>query len=240
MELERVKTGITGFDAMIGGGLLPKSLNMISGGPGTGKSIFGLQFIWNGAVKYGERGLFISFEEDEEDLKQDALSFGWDFSKLEAMGRAKIIYHTPYELASFSESLAKEIMQYGARRVVIDSSSVIGLALKDTYAVRKFMFELAKIIKKLGCVCIVTTEVVGNVAVDVSEGMGMLSRFGVEEFISDSVITLHFAGLGGESDRMIRVLKVRRTNQHKELTPFDITSKGIVVNFGVKPERKDE
>ena len=233
-----MKTGIPGFDAMIGGGFLPKSMNMISGGPGTGKTIMGLQFIWYGAVKYGDRGIYISFEEDVEDLKEDALSFGWDFNKLEKLGRAKIVYHTPYELASFSEGLAKEIMQYGAKRVVIDSSSVIGLALKDTYMVRKFLFELAKIIKKLGCVAIVTTEVIGNVAVDVSEGMGMLSRFGVEEFISDAVITLHFAGLGGESDRMLRVLKFRRTNQHKELTPFTITNQGVIINFGTKPTKK--
>lgn len=238
MEIPRVKTGVLGFDAMIGGGFLHKSMNMISGGPGTGKTIFGLQFIWNGAVKYGDRGLYISFEEDAEDLMKDAASFGWDFKKLEKLGRAKIVYHTPYELASFSEGLAKEIMQYGAKRIVIDSSSVIGLALKDTYAVRKFLFELAKIIKKLGCVAIITTEVVGNVAVDVSEGIGMLSRFGVEEFISDSVTTMHFAGLGGESDRMLRVLKMRRTDQHKELTPFDIGRTGVIVHYTTQPKKQ--
>ena len=228
---KRVSTGIPGFDSLVKGGFYRGSLNMITGGPGAGKTIFALQYIYNGAVNYGERGIFITFEQPKQDLIEDAREFGWDFEELERLGRVKIISHSPYDMKKFSTGLFEEIKEFGAKRIVFDSTSVLGLAFSDGYQgfeVRKFLFELQSIIKSFGCTALITSEVVGGTPID-SVG-GSLSRFSVEEFVSDSVISLHYGGLGGDSDRMIRVLKMRRTNHVRDLISLNITDKGIIVN----------
>ncbi|UCD03578.1 MAG: AAA family ATPase [Candidatus Woesearchaeota archaeon] len=223
--MDRIKTGIPGYDTIIQGGYIPKSVNLVSGGAGTGKTIFGLQFIWNGVTRFLEPGLYVSFEENIRDLEADALAMGWDFSKYPK--KLKCIYHAPYEIENFVDRLEKEINQLKAKRVVIDSTSTFGMALKDDYEVRRKLYELIAALKKIDCVSILTSEIIGGG--DVS-GAGSLSRFGVEEFVSDSVTLLYFAGLGGHSDRTLRVIKSREINQKKGLFPMEITSKGIVVH----------
>ncbi len=225
----RISTGIPGFDNLIQGGFYPGSLNMVSGGPGSGKTIFCLQYIYYGAVSYGERGIYISFEQSKADLMQDALGFGWDFEQLEKLNRAKIIFHSPYDLKGFSANLVDEIRNFGAKRIVFDSSSVLGLAMNNSFDVRRFLFELQRVVKQTGITAVITAEITGNAPIDSSSG-GSLSRFGVEEFISDSVTTMHYGGLGGDTDRMIRVLKIRRTKQVRDLTPMRITDDGIIVS----------
>ena len=79
----RVQVGIPGFDALCSGGLIKNSVNLLSGGAGTGKSVFALQFLYNGITQFGEKGLYISFEEDLDDLREDAKVFGMDFYQLE-------------------------------------------------------------------------------------------------------------------------------------------------------------
>ncbi len=235
-NIRRVPTGVPGFDNLIQGGFYPGSLNMISGGPGTGKTIFALQFIYYGAISYGDRGIYISFEQTKEDLIEDARSFNWDFEQLEKLNRAKIIFHSPYDLKKFSDNLIDEIRSFQAKRVVFDSSSVLGLAMGNSYEVRKFLFEMQRVVKKTGVTALLTAEVTESGSID-SSGGGSLSRFGVEEFISDSVTTLHYGGLGGDTDRMIRVLKIRRTKQKRDLIPMHITDDGIIVNF--EPEQQE-
>jgi len=221
----RVSTGIPGFDDLIGGGFLPDSVNLISGGTGTGKTIFALQFLYAGVIK-GESGLFISMEEDLSDLKDDARALGWDFDRFEQEGRITFLYVYPYNLSDFQSQLISEITKVNAKRVVIDSTSVFGMALEDDYEVRKQLYTFASQLKRLKCTALLTSEIVGEPSLDNS---GLLSRFGVEEFVSDSVILLYYSGLGGEGDRALRIMKMRRTNHVKGIIPFKITDKGIAV-----------
>jgi len=221
----RVSSGIPGLDRRIGGGFIRGSVNLISGGAGTGKTIFALQFLQDGIQK-GELGLFISMEEDLSELKDDAKSFGWDFDRYEQQGTVKFMYFYPYDLSDFQSQLISEITKIGAVRVVIDSTSVFGMALEDEYEVRKQLYAFASQLKRLNCTTILTSEIVGDQALANSSSF---SRFGVEEFVSDSVITLYYAGLGGENDRALRIIKMRRTNQEKGVIPFRIGSRGIEV-----------
>src|SRR3990167_5126073 len=89
--VERVPTGIEGFDELIQGGFPKGSSILYTGTPGTGKSIFGMQFLYNGAQKYKEKGLYITFEETAQELKDQASMFDWDFNKFEKDGKVKII-----------------------------------------------------------------------------------------------------------------------------------------------------
>ena len=225
-QTDRVQTYIPGFDKLIQGGILRNSVNLISGGPGTGKSIFCMQFLYNG-IKYAkEKGLYISFEESIEDLKTDAQTFGWNFDKLEKENKVKFIYLYPYEITNFQSKLISEITRLNAERIVIDSTSAFGMALEGDYEVRKELYALSAQLKKLNCTTFITSEIVGEVSIDHPSAGGM-SRFGVEEFIADSVMTMHYTG--GADDRAIRIVKMRRTNHQKGPLLLKITPQGIKI-----------
>lgn len=230
MAADRIKTGIPGLDPLIGGGFIPGSVNLVAGGAGAGKTILGLQYLWNGLTKFNEPGIYVSTEEDPEDLRKDAEIFGWDFSKYEKAGSFAFKYHPPYNCKTFSGNLKAAIQEIGAKRIVIDSTTVFGVALNDPFETRKLSFELSHLLKSLGVTGISTSEISGEGPIDVSSGAVTLSRFGVEEFVADSVILLHYGGLGGASDRMLRIVKMRRTNHKKGLFPFAINNKGINIS----------
>ena len=219
----RVSTGIVGLDKLIGGGFIPGSVNLVSGGAGSGKTVFALQFLYTGAIK-GEKGLFISMEEELQDLKDDAKTFGWDFEKLEKQGKVKFLYIYPYEVTNFQTILINEIAHVGAKRVVIDSTSVLGMALDNEFEVRKQLYAFASQLKRVGCTSILTSEIV-----DLKNNR--FSRFGVEEFVADSVITLNLVGLSSskKAQRAMRIIKMRRTKIPHDLIPIKITAKGIKV-----------
>ncbi|MGB9748706.1 MAG: RAD55 family ATPase [Candidatus Woesearchaeota archaeon] len=222
-DSERVPTGIKGLDEIIGGGFIPSSVNLVSGGAGAGKTVFALQFLYTGALR-GEKGLFISMEEELQDLKDDAKTFGWDFDKLEAEGKVKFVYIYPYEITNFQTLLINEIAQVGAKRVVIDSTSVLGMALDNEFEVRKQLYAFASQLKRVGCTSILTSEIV-----DLKNNR--FSRFGVEEFVADSVITLHLLSdfKIKESQRAMHIVKMRRTQIPHNLIPIKITPQGLVV-----------
>ncbi len=223
----RVPTGIPGFDRISSGGFVDGSVNLISGSAGTGKTIFASQFLYNGAVEYDEKGLFVSFEEDLDNLKLDMKEFGWDFEELEKADKVRFVYLGPYETTDLQARLIREISKTNATRVVIDTISVFAMALKNDYEIRKEIYTLASMLKRLNCTVLLTSEVVGDLAE--SGNYNALSRYGVEEFVADSVITLHYSGLGGKGDRAIRILKMRRTNHKKGVVSMEITDKGILV-----------
>ncbi len=226
-ENARVPTGIPGFDKLCSGGLINGSVNLISGGPGTGKTAFVAQFLYYGAVEYGEKGLYVSFEEDLDNLKRDMKEFGWDFDALERSGMVQFVYFGPYETTDLQARLIREISRINAKRVVIDSISVFAMGLKSNYDIRKEIYSLAALLKRLNCTSMLTSEIVGDLAE--SGNYNSLSRYGVEEFICDSVIALHYAGIGGKGDRALRIVKMRRTNHKKGVISMDITDKGIAV-----------
>ena len=227
---ERITTGIAGFDKATKGGIIRGSINLITGGPGTGKTIFASHFLWEGIVKYDENVLFISLEEEVDALRKDLSSTGMDFEKMHNEGKCHFVYFGPYSSSDLQAKLTREITRVNAKRVVIDSISVFAMALKNDYEIRKEIYLLTNLLKKLDCTVIMTSEIVGQVPLDISTG-GSLSRYGVEEFVCDSVITVHNSGLGGPVDRALRIVKMRRTNHVKGPVPMKITDHGMEVNL---------
>jgi circadian clock protein KaiC len=226
----RVPTKIPGFDKLIQGGFVRGSINLVSGGPGSGKTIFALQYIYTGATEMKERGLFMSFEENVATLKDDAAMFGWDFEKLERDGYCTFFSMQPFGSPDLKSNIVSMIRKKDIKRVVIDSISIFSMAFKDdAYRIRKEFYTLTDLLRGLGCTVVVTAEIPGEPALDISSGNSNLSRDGIIEFVSDSVVTLHNSGLGGETDRAIRVLKMRRTNHEKAPTPMRITDSGMSV-----------
>jgi circadian clock protein KaiC len=217
----RIESGIPGLDPLIQGGFMQNSVNLVTGETGTGKTLFCAQFLWYGLQK-GETCLYISLEEDPEDIKADALQFGWDFEKFEKKGLFKIIYHDPAQVNNLGSVVVDEIKRMNVKRLVIDSTSIIGLTIDNLSQIRKILYNIIGTIKKTECTALLTSEI--------PEGSKQLTRFNVEEFVVDSVIVLNYLEYAaGGLDRSLIIRKMRRTKHGKDVYPFDITAKGITI-----------
>ncbi len=227
MATDRIKSGIPGFDKIIGGGLVPGSLNLLSGGTGTGKSLLSMQFLYNGAKQQGEKGLYISLEETEDELKNDIKGLGFDFS--EVRSKVRFAYLPPYEnTASFLDVLSEQMEEFKPTRLVIDSLTALAMPFEDLYEMKKEIYKIREILKGYNCTTILTSEIASNNAMN-NDLTGGFSRFGVEEFLCDAVIVLYYSGLGGESDRAVRVIKVRRSDHVKGPVPLSLAKGGMKV-----------
>lgn len=217
----RVKSDINGMDELVGGGLISQSLVLVTGTTGTGKTIFSMEYIYNGAEKYNEPGVYVSFEEPVENLKANALKFGWDFDRLEKEGKVKFVRYDPYHVEDVYELIESNIKKIGAKRVVIDSISALGLYVRDTSELRRMIFNISLLLRKLKCTAILTSEIPPQ--------QNSLSRFGVEEFVTDGIIVLYYLRTDSQYSRSITVWKMRGTDHTHKLHPYNITSEGVIV-----------
>jgi KaiC/GvpD/RAD55 family RecA-like ATPase len=219
-EPQRISSGIHGMDKLIGGGFIPGNTYLITGGTGTGKTIFCCQFMWEGLQK-NEPCVYFTLEETPEDIMEDVKEFGWDFKKYIKEKKFIIEFQDPFELADVASLIRSRIEKFGAKRVVIDSTSVFGMIFKDEHEMRKRLYELIKTLKETGAVVMMTSEV--------PEDMKSLSRFGVEEFIVDGVIILRAMTTGKVSVRTLEVKKMRRTKHDEGTHSIEITKKGMTI-----------
>jgi len=230
--MDKVKTGIKGFDTLVEGGLPKGKIILLSGTPGTCKTIFALQFLHNGAIKFNEKGLYISLEERALSLKNQASQFGWDFDKLEKENKVKII-HIPAK--DIKETTASEIIKManenGYRRLVIDSLSALSINTPTTYSkvtdlteisIKRFMY---KFINDLRDVNNNITPLLISQTTD-----GQLSRDTVSEFICDGIVHISYETLGGKYSRTLTIRKMRETRNDEDVHPLEITNKGIVIH----------
>lgn len=215
MILKRIKTGIPGLDDLIQGGFPRGFCVLVSGSPGTGKTIFGVQYLAEGA-KNGEKGLYATFEQKVDDLMLQAEIFEWDLVRLMDKGMLRIISLDIEEL-NLAE-ITTEIMRGGYNRVVIDSltslipSSILfgKVSSKDVLTTRKFIHEIINQLKQSASTSILTSEVIGG-------SLG-LSSDGMSEFLVDGVITLHYGT--GEQCRTMRIQKMRATRHSENIHPI--------------------
>lgn len=216
----KVPSGITGLDELMEGGFEEGSINLVTGKTGTGKSIFSAQFLFNGARKYKERGLYITTGETIKNIKKQSGKFGWDFEGLGKSGYLKIIGVEPYDIEKLMEniSLSRELSQ--SKRIVIDSISMFELYMQDPYKIRKNLFSVLQKLRDMGKTVLVVAEIL--------EDSKNLSRFGVVEFMVDSVILLQYLGIA-KCKRSLMIRKMRMTDHSSDIHPFEIGNKGIEI-----------
>ncbi len=224
-EIERIKTGIPGLDELITGGIPRQSTVLVTGSPGAGKSIFSMQFLVNGAEMFGEPGVYISFEEEPESLREGAKLFGWDIAKLEKQKKLTILFEDPYEIKSFATSLTGQIYntlrETGAKRIVFDSITYLGVAQENQYKLRKNIAELGKRLKQMGITTLFISEA--------PEGPNEARLFRMDEFACDGVVHLYNLLIKDTRQRAIEIAKLRKTNHDTFLHPFIISEKGITI-----------
>ena len=238
MISDRVRSGVIGLDEKIQGGFIKGSINFITGKTGTGKTAFCASFLHAGAIT-GEKGLYITTEEREEDIKADIKSmFDWDFEQFEKKDLVKFLSIKPdipmkmitgedvskivklymYELVS---QIVKAVKEFKAQRLVVDSVSLVELFIKDEYLRKIALMQLIDKLKELNITAILTGAI--------PEGQEVLSTTGIIEFLTDSVVKLDFVPVAEEFKRTLTVRKMRRTDHSILIHPFEITKEGVKI-----------
>jgi KaiC/GvpD/RAD55 family RecA-like ATPase len=220
-DMQRVRTGIPGLDEIMHGGIPEGQTVLLSGTAGTGKTILASQFVFMGAKKYKEPGVYLSFEETSNSIRRNALNFGWDFGPLEKEEMFSFIKYDPYHVDDIMNNLEGEIREIKARRVAIDSISALSFYLRDDTNFRRMIFHLSSVLEKLNCTSILVSEVL--------PGSQWISRHGLAEFIADAAVVMYYNRVDTSFSRAIQVWKMRGTSHSEKVHPYKITDKGVVV-----------
>ncbi len=249
-HMERVKTGIKGFDELVQGGF-PKGFNiLLTGLPGTGKTIFGMQYLYNGAMN-GEPGIYVSLDMSDLIFREQGKQFGWDVDKLEAENKLAIIkVPLDRERIRIFEKIKEEVARIGAKRLVFDSLATFAINIDQFEVPLEVGEEISKILGKAGTfsdgiyyagnsdkrITYLTINQLSKIGTtnilitDEHTGGSHMTIDGVSEFVSDGVVQLELADVGGGPARMLKVSKIRSTDNSLEFHSFDITSEGIVIS----------
>ena len=233
----RAATGIPGLDALIEGGFPRARTILVSGSCGTGKSIFGMQYLYHGLVDYEEPGVFVTFDEMPGKIREDMLRFGWNLKELEKNDLLAVLDATSAKAGTASDEehaltpgrldfdnvlleMLNVCRKTNAKRLVIDSIPAMGLHTDNVNETRKNILKLAYVLNRTGLTTIMTTETPEN-----SGGSQQLSRYGIEEYVADGVVMLGFVGIQGM--RTLTVRKMRGTQHSLDTHQIEIGAKGI-------------
>ncbi len=232
--MELVETGILGLDRILGGGF-PKGRTILVAGPaGAGKSTFGIQFLYHGILTGGESGIFVSFDELPAHVREECLNYGWNLKELEDDNLLVIVdgfspragvssgekYQTLVDVDEVITQLVEVIDKTAAERVVIDSITALALSMANEQQIRRQILKLSAVMSSLECTTILTSEM----------SRGEVSRFGVEEFMSQGVIVLNYEFRNSVGIRSLNIRKMRGIKHEMIERPFSITSSGIEVH----------
>ncbi|MBI2136884.1 hypothetical protein HYU06_07475 [Candidatus Woesearchaeota archaeon] len=221
---DRVHTGIPGLDNVMGGGFRHNTVNLLGGGAGSGKSIFCMQYLIEGIRKHNENGVYISFEESVEKIKEDMASFDWDLNKLEKEKKLVILYYSPEQIQKVLDSgggiVRDEIEAIKAKRIVIDSLTAFTLLHEYDLQKRKSVLHLFDAIYKWN----VTAVLTGEHEPDIDH-----HRSNVMEFEVDCVLLLYNLRKGDVRERSLEVFKMRGSKHSQKIFPMKISDDGVSI-----------
>lgn len=230
--IEKLPTGIPGFDHISEGGLPRRRITLVSGSAGTAKTVFACQFLAAGIQQRGQAGVFVTFEESVDDIRRNMLGFGWDIATWEAEGKWSFIDASTaapetvvageFDLDALIARIHHAIRKTNAERVSLDSLGAIFSQFEDSRNLRMELFRIAHALKQIGVTAIMTAERL--------EEYGTIARYGIEEFVADNVVILRNVLEEEKRRRTIEILKYRGTSHRKGEFPFTIIpAHGITV-----------
>lgn len=220
-RLDVTPTGIQGFDDLVDGGLVKNSIITLTGGVATGRTTFGVQFLYNGVINDEENGMLISFEEQKKTLYRNMLKMNINLKALEDEQKLIFINYPPHEVDLFfeqEETLVNLIDKFGISRLVIDTASILGMYFDNNSKRKEGMLKLIDKLRNWKCTTILINENYDNP--DISKTM---------ESLCDGVIYLYNPLVKGVRKRGIEIYEMRGSKHSMNVHPMRITSKGIVV-----------
>ncbi|MCU1239480.1 MAG: circadian clock protein KaiC [Candidatus Acidoferrum typicum] len=228
-RLDKSPTGIVGFDEVTNGGVPKGRPTIVCGGPGCGKTMFALEFLVRGATDFNEPGVLMTFEETSEEMSKNVASLGFDLQKLAAKKKLVLEYVRiepseiqetgEYDLEGLFIRMQHAVKSVGAKRVVLDTLEAIFSGFSNTGMLRAEIRRLFRWLKDHGLTTVVTAE----------KGEGTLTRYGLEEYVSDCVIFLDHRVTDQISTRRMRVVKYRGSSHVADEVPFLIDERGFSV-----------
>jgi circadian clock protein KaiC len=223
--MERIKTGILELDEMLKGGFMSGDAVLIAGSAGSGKTTLALQYLVNGVTQFGDRGIYVTFEELPNQIYRDAKSFGWDLRKLEEENKFRLICTSPNLLMQTEGGeniLDESIKEIQPQRIVIDSLSHLQMYVPES-ELRKETYRLIMYLKTKRLSSVLTWEspqIVGQSLSVTEAGMS---------FLVDGIVLLRYVEIESSMRKALVILKLRGSDHSKELREFVITSQGIKV-----------
>ncbi len=219
-----IKTGVPGADAILNGGFYPASSVLVSGPPGSGKSIFGMQFVYRGARDFGEGGLIMAIEETDRSLSEYAASIGLDgWDGLVNNGSITPVtddYFSKRDLPASLEGVMEIISNTGAKRMVLDSMNLFKYYFPRDMERRRYLLKFIRILKNKGITLLMVSEVM-----EVFPRMPLTG----EMYMSDGNINLFLSRTGNSVERCFWVTKMRRQAFSMKIVPMSIGRGGIEV-----------
>jgi len=229
--VEKLATGIPGFDQIADGGLPRQRATLVAGTAGSAKTVFATHFLAAG-IERGETGVFVTFEDSVDDIRRNVTGFGWDVAGWEAQGKWSFVDATPdaedpttvvgeYDLGALLARVEHAVRRTGAKRVSVDSLNALFVQYRDHAMLRGELHRLTTRLKRMGVTLVFTSER--------TEEYGEITRYGVEEFVADNVVILRNLLVDERRRRTIELLKLRGAPHQRGEFPFTITQQGIIV-----------
>lgn len=220
-EIPKIQTGISTFDEF-SGGLPEKAIYLITGGPGTGKTIFACMYAYFGALKFNEKSMIITTLDSREHILRYMKTFGWDFEKLDNLiikdlskipaaedFGSSILFNRLMEAVVEAEDEVEKVS-----RIVLDSATSVISLYTDPIRARRDLIQLTNLLRRTNATTIITNEVISTV-------------HQMEEYLVDGVIRLSLIPKADEFIRMLQISKLRGSNHPMRQIPYKITGKGI-------------
>ena len=228
----KLETGIAGLDFLAYGGFPKGRTTLCVGSSGSGKTVFAAEYLWRGMEKFDEPGVFVTFEERPERIIRNVRSFGWDLNKKMKEEKFAFVDIAPsimatdqtsgeYDLSILTERIKFAVRKIKAKRVVIDSINAFFTQVGATERVRKVIFDFVNGLNEMGVTTLITAERI--------EEYGPISKYGVEEFVSDNAVILRLVLEEERIRRTMQILKFRGSTHKQGEYPFTITNNGIVI-----------
>jgi KaiC/GvpD/RAD55 family RecA-like ATPase len=232
----KVKTGIPGLDSIISGGLKKDRSVIISGPPGSGKTTFGLQFLYSGAKDFDEPGVYITLSQNIDEIKNDCKSFGWDFDDLinqdkilmidarpfkiqdELIGRDDSLYRgeqIPFE--HLTKLLLSSIKRVEAKRVVIDSVTILAMQYSDKFYMRQGLQGMIQALENYGVTSLIISEYSEN------------NEIPLEWFVTSGIIHMDSQIIGNTIRQTIQIKKLRGIEHSEQIHPIEMRMDGLYV-----------
>ncbi len=232
------KTGVSGLDEILENKGIPRNYFVyILGSPGSGKTTLALQYLYTGATKYNEPGIYVSLDEEPNLLKTNMSRFGWNFDKLESQGRVVFIDASPVRVPSgevklllagrrsvvpgaLVDQMESAIEQIGAKRIVVDPMIIFSVHYGQEIDRRAAIMDLMQGVARSNCTVLLISELAES---------SMDRKYGLEEYLAQGVIILRKLPRQRSLTRVIEIEKMRGVNHDTQLHPYQITQEGIVV-----------